>query len=100
MEITSKLSLSKRAFWDVDFEALDYEKDKSFIVRKAFDRGSWDDMKWCVDCYGESDVLKALQGAAYLRDDTIKLVCVLFNCEPQNFICYTKKLQRPTLGWY
>ncbi len=100
MEVASKLTLSKRAFWDVDFDALDYEKDKNFIIRKAYDRGSWDDMKWCVDMYGEQEVVKVLQSARYLRDDTLKLVCVLFNYEPQTFLCYTRKLQNPTLGEY
>lgn len=100
MELASKLFLSKRAFWDVDFDTLDYAKDKNFIVRKAFDRGSWDDMKWSVDRYGEDEVKKILLQVPYLRDEVLRLCCVIFKLEPQQFRCYIRKQQMPILGGF
>ena len=93
-------SLSERAFWDVDFSALDHSNDKNFIVRKAFDRGSWNDMKWCVDFYGEEEVKEVLLNAPYLRAEIIRLCSVIFNLNPHQFRCYLKKLQMPIPGGF
>lgn len=96
----SKLELSNRAFWDVDFASLDYDKDKNFIVRKAFDRGSWNDMKWCVDNYGEEEVKEILVSAPYLRDEVVRLCSVIFKIQPENFRCYMRKQRMPIPGGF
>lgn len=94
------MQLSNRAFWDVDFASLDYDTDKNFIVRKAFDRGSWNDMKWCVDNYGEEQVKAILVNAPYLRDEVMRLCSVIFKIQPGNFRCYTRKRQMPIPGGF
>lgn len=98
--MSSKLHLSDRAFWDVDFASLNYDRDKNFIIRKAFDRGSWNDMKWCVDFYGEEQVKETLVNAPYLRNEVVRLCSVLFNVQPESFRCYMRKLQMPIPGGF
>lgn len=83
----SGLNLSKRAFWDVDFESLDFQKHKGFIIEKAYDRGSWNDMKWCVKEYGEEEVKKALKNARSLREEVVRLASVLFDIPEIEFRC-------------
>jgi len=84
----SDLNLSKRAFWDIDFESLDYQKNKDFIVQKAFDRGSWQDMRWCVSQYGKAEVMNTLVKARSLRPEVLRLVSVLFEIPENEFRCY------------
>jgi len=36
-------NLSKTAFWDMDFDKLDFEKNAVFIMEKVFNYGLWDD---------------------------------------------------------
>ena len=35
--------VSKKAFWDVSFDKLDFEKSSLFVMQKVFNYGSWDD---------------------------------------------------------
>jgi hypothetical protein len=98
--MSSNLQLSNRAFWDIDFASLDFDKDKNFIVRKAFDRGSWNDMKWCVDYYGEEAVKEILVNAPYLRDEVVRLCSVIFKIQSENFRCSIRKQQMPIPGGY
>lgn len=98
--MNTTLQLSNRAFWDVDFSSLDYSNDKTFIVRKAYVRGSWNDMKWCVDTYGEEEVKRILLNAPYLRNEVVRLCSVIFNLQPQQFRCYTRKQQMPIPGGF
>jgi hypothetical protein len=81
------LTLSKRAFWDVDFESLDFQQHKAFIIEKAYDRGSWKDMKWCVNEYGEEEVKNALKNARSLRHEVVRLTSVLFDIPEIEFRC-------------
>ena len=39
MEKATKPNISKRVFWDVDFESLDYDKDRLFIIDKVMNYG-------------------------------------------------------------
>jgi hypothetical protein len=87
--------LSARAFWDVDLTKVDMERDKDFIIRRVFDRGSWSEMKWCVANYGEQLVKQALLDAPYLREEVMRLCCVIFNLELPQFKCYIRKQQMP-----
>ena len=38
------IHLSKQAFWDVDIDKLDYEKNADYIISKVFDNGSLQDV--------------------------------------------------------
>jgi hypothetical protein len=87
------MQLSNRAFWDVDFNALDYQKHKAFIIEKAFDRGSWQDMKWCVKHYGKEEVVHSLKKARSLRPEVLRLVSVLFEIPENEFRCYNFREQ-------
>lgn len=38
-----KPSISKKAFWDISFEELDFEQFSLFVMEKVFNYGSWND---------------------------------------------------------
>ena len=40
-----KPNLSKQAFWDVDFDNLDYQNKSNFIIGRVFEYGTLMDLK-------------------------------------------------------
>ena len=40
-----KPNLSKQAFWDVDFDSLDYQNKSNFIIGRVFEYGTLMDLK-------------------------------------------------------
>lgn len=42
MENLTRPNVSKRVFWDIDFDALDYDKDRFYIIDKVMNDGLWD----------------------------------------------------------
>jgi hypothetical protein len=59
----------KPFFWDVDFEALDWETHQDFIVRRLLQSGSWDALRWLRAQIGDSSLccwLEAHRGGGLL----------------------------------
>ena len=58
--------LSKRPFWDVDFESLDPERDSLFIVEKVFNYGLWEDYRTVFALYGTARIRRDIVSVSYL----------------------------------
>ena len=43
--------LSKQAFWDVDMDKIDYEKNAGHVIQKVFDRGTLNDILAILNFY-------------------------------------------------
>lgn len=87
--------LYKATFWDVDFENIDYDKYASFVIKRVFDRGTWNDVTQVVSFYGRDKVKEVLLNADYLMLPAFKTSRLLFNLMPEQFKCYEKKQFRP-----
>ena len=85
------LQLPERLFWDTDFSKLDPQKNDWAIITRVFDYGSWEDVKEVIAYYGWEEVKKVLQNATYIRPKAISLACSVFDVQPGDFKCYTKK---------
>ncbi|MDQ6815217.1 MAG: hypothetical protein M3040_15885 [Bacteroidota bacterium] len=89
------IQLSKRAFWDVDMNKLDYEKQSDAIIVRVFERGSWEDILEVTAFYGSAKVINALVTAAYLPEKTIAFASNMFHIPPSSFKCYTTRQYHP-----
>jgi len=91
-----KLNISKRAFWDVDFEKLMQEIDNypEFIIRKVFEHGTFDDVINVVKYYGTQKSSEIMINSLYLSEKTLHFASAFFKIEKTNFKCYTNKQQR------
>jgi hypothetical protein len=89
------IKLSKRAFWDVDMDKMDYENHADYIIRKAFDYGTWEDILEVISFYSEDKVKKALITAPYLKELTMVFSSKLFNIPISSFKCSTTKQYHP-----
>ncbi len=92
---TDIIHLSKQAFWDTDFNKLDYFSQANAIIRRVFDYGIWEDMLEVVSFYGEEKVKYALVTAPYLKELTTVFASKLFNIPIQDFKCSTTRQFHP-----
>ena len=89
------IHLSKQAFWDVDMEKLDFEKNADYIIAKVFDNGSLQDTMEIIAWYGDDKVANALLNAPYLKEITMVFASKLFNIPTSSFKCSTTKQYHP-----
>ncbi|MGN6530995.1 MAG: DUF6922 domain-containing protein [Ginsengibacter sp.] len=89
------IHLSKQAFWDVDMDQLDYEKNADYIISKVFDNGSLQDVLETIAWYGDNKVAEALKKAPYLKEITMIFASKFFNIPPSSFKCFTTKQYHP-----
>ncbi len=88
--------LSKQAFWDVDMDKIDYEKNARHVVEKVIERGKIEDFNNLLRFYGFERVRDLALQALWLSDISINFCCTLFKVKPTDFKCYEKKqLNRP-----
>ncbi len=87
----NKPDLSSQAFWDVDMNKIDYEKNARFVVEKVIDRGTHQDFKTILKFYGKNQVRELALKANWLSNISINFCCKLFDLQPQDFKCYEKK---------
>lgn len=84
----NKPILQKRIFWDIDFESLDYQMHRQFIIERVFERGDVPDIRAIRKFYGDKDVIHGLKTAKWLSFDVFVFVKNLFNINPTDFKCY------------
>ncbi len=88
MQIANKPILSKRVFWDIDFEKLDYEKDKQFIIDKVMNYGLWEDFTALMRFYGKNVVKEEVVKVAFFKKDVLNFLCFYLKLKPKDFECY------------
>jgi len=97
---THKPIFNKRIFWDVNFEALDYDKKASFVIERVFERGDVDDIRQCRRYYGDERVTVVLLNAKYLPERRLHLAAAVINRPITEFRCYTLRQLTPGLFPY
>ena len=68
-----KPNISKTAFWDVDFENLDFENNSLFIMDKVFNYGLWADVIAILKYYGLERVKEELILKG-LNEDQVEII--------------------------
>ena len=96
----NKPILSKQAFWDVDMDKIDYEKNARHVIEKVIDRGSFKDFIHLRNFYGDKRIREEIVNAKWLGDKEIYFCCAVFNLEPKDFTCFIKKQLNPQLWVY
>lgn len=91
---------SKRIFWDVDPDGMDYNKRSAFVIERVFERGDVEDIRQCRRYYGDDIIRNVLINAKWLSLSTICLACALFNNELTDYTCYNTAQLNPTHWTY
>jgi hypothetical protein len=77
--------LSKQAFWDVDIEKINYEKNARYVVEKVLERGTAEDFINILNYYGFKKAKELSLQALWLSDISINFCCTLFKVKPTAF---------------
>ena len=93
----NKPVFAKRIFWDVDFEAIDYEKKASFVITRVFERGDVQDIRNCRRYYGDEKVREVLLNVKYLPERRLHLAAAVIDQPLTAFRCYTLRQSNPGL---
>jgi len=99
-ETKNKPVFNKRIFWDVNFEALDYDNKASFVIERVFERGDVEDIRQCRRYYGDEIICTTLTNAKWLSLSTICLATALFDNELTDYKCYNTAQLTPTHWMY
>jgi hypothetical protein len=98
--LLNKPVFHKRIFWDVNFEALDYDKKAVFIIERVFERGDVEDIRQCRRYYGDKKVADILLHAKYLPERRLHLAAAVIDKPVTEFRCYTLRQSNQELFPY
>jgi hypothetical protein len=90
--------ISKKAFWDVRFSEIDFEKNSLQVMERVFNYGPWKDQVAILKFYGLRRIKEEIVNAGYLRNSVISFLCAILNLKKTDFACYNKKQFHP-LPW-
>jgi hypothetical protein len=91
-----KPDISKRVFWDIDFDSLDYTKDRFYIIEKVLNYGLWNDFVELVKFYGKDTIKKEIVESTYLKKDVLNFLCLYLDLKPSQFKCYKLRQSKET----
>jgi len=100
MNDTLKPIFNKRIFWDVEFENIDFDQKKNFVIERVFERGDVEDIRICRRYYGEEKVTSALLNAKFLPETRMYLASAIINRPLKDFRCFTLRQLNPGLFPY
>ncbi len=58
--------MQKSIFWDVNYDSIDYDKNKDWVICRVLDRGSLNDWFQIKTNYGIDKILTTAKNAKYL----------------------------------
>jgi hypothetical protein len=92
----SRPNISKTAFWDVNFEEIDFDKNYVFVVDKVFNYGKFNDQLELIRFYGVENIKKMMVQVPYFRKEVFAFICGYFQLNPTEFKCYLRRQSNPT----
>ncbi|MEZ5038858.1 MAG: hypothetical protein R2828_03170 [Saprospiraceae bacterium] len=82
------MNLSRNIFWDVDFNALDFDQNSSFIINRVVSRGNLDDWFSIKEYYGLPNIKEIIINTRYLDKISLSFFSLYFDIPKENFRCY------------
>jgi hypothetical protein len=84
--------ISKRAFWDIDFNSIDWEKNSQYLIVRVIERGKFQDLFGIINFYGKERVKNELRTASKLPQRTYDFARAYFALNKDDFQCSIMKL--------
>lgn len=81
----------KNLFWDVDYDTIDWARNKRWVIERVLLRGSWKDFKTINSFYDEVEIKANVVRIRYMDDKTLNFVSTFYNIPKEQFQCYTLK---------
>jgi len=97
MNATRKPDISAKAFWDVDFDKIDFEKSSLFVIEKVFNYGTFAEQIEIIKFYGIEKIKEEVVKISYFKVKVFAFVCGFFNLDKSLFKNYQRRLQNPNI---
>ena len=89
------MNLSKALFWDVDYEKIDYDKKRVFVIGRVLNFGTLDEIREVFKRYGEEEVKRCIVKATGLTERSENFWSRILDIPREDFICYTWRQSNP-----
>jgi hypothetical protein len=99
-ERKTKPVFERRIFWDVDFDALNYDTKYRFVIERVFERGDVEDIRQCRKYYGDVKITEVLLNAKFLPEHSMYLAAAVIDRPVEEFRCYKLRQLNPRLYPY
>lgn len=81
----------KQYFWDVNFDDLNFEKSRTFMLECILERGNMKAVKWLFKYYSKKDIKKLILTSENLSPKTANFWALYLNINPKK----VPSLQKP-----
>ncbi len=89
-------NISRTAFWDVDWDTLDFEADSLLVMSKVFNYGTWADILEVLRFYGPDRVRREVVQGAYYKQTALSFLCLILDLTESDFTAYQyRQARRP-----
>lgn len=88
---------NRRIFWDVNFDAINYDAKYKFVIERVFERGDVEDIRQCRRYYGDEKVRAVLLASKFLPERRLHLAAAVIDEPITNFLCYKLRQSIPLL---
>jgi len=85
----------KEMFWDTNYDELDQRLNRSLIIQRVIDYGTWEEFNKMLDFYGLETVTKEAKANRELSDHAMYFLSHYLGEKIDDFICYTRRQSSP-----
>lgn len=92
-----KPNISKVAFWDVNFDEIDFEKNARDIIGRVLMNGKLSDWVEIQRYYETNKIKEEIVQMRFLTDITLNFCSIYYEIPKEEFRCYKLKQSIPKL---
>lgn len=87
--------LSTHLFWDVSIDGVDTTDNKSFLIKRVLEYGTWRDWKLILDFYGMDEIVSVAKKFRELDPRSLSFLANLSSTPVNQFWCYNTRQSAP-----
>ncbi|MDR0876601.1 MAG: hypothetical protein LBN21_00995 [Treponema sp.] len=90
--------ISKKIFWDIHYDKIDYDDDKRLVIERVFSFGTENDEREVFRYYGEETIRNVVVNLKYLDKKVLNYLSIILHINKEDFRCYEKSLLKSPYG--
>ncbi len=90
--INNSPNISKRAFWDIDYNSINWDHNSQYLIIRVIERGKLQDLFALIRYYGKDKIKQELVNASQLPQRTYYFALTYFDLTKEDFRCSISKL--------
>jgi hypothetical protein len=87
--------LSEFLFWDVESDAIEFDSNKIWLIKRVLMYGSLEDLKFIFKYYGNQEIGNTAVIIKELDNKTVSFVSLITGKPKEDFVCYSTKQSIP-----